>query len=240
MKVFVVIPVFNEQDNVIMLHASLEKALQPYDHYYIFVDDASADQTVSTLETLLNNESGEVIRKEKNMGPGHSFNQGFEKALLLSQSTDDCILTLEGDNTSDMNTIPLLFQELKKGAELILPSVYTEGGGIEKTNAWRLLLSRAANTMLRLRFGLKQRTLTSFYRLYSVELMRKIQNEFDVIIREKGFTSMIEILVKANLCKAIIMEVHTQLLSSQRKGKSKMNVGKTMLAHLRILLVGVR
>ena len=237
---FVVIPVLNEADNVEKLHTSLEEALQLHSRYYIFVDDASSDGTVSLLEPLLSNGRGEVITKEKCMGPGHSFNTGFERALQLSKADDDCVLTLEGDNTSDLSTLPALFTEIKAGAELVLPSVYLKGGSIEKTNGWRVLLSRIANGMLRLRFRLKQRTLTSFYRMYSVELLRRIRKEFGGVLREKGFTSMVEILVKADLCKAIIREVKTDLLSSQRAGKSKMRVGRTMRAHLRLLITGVR
>lgn len=240
MKVFVVIPVLNEEANVTALFSSLEEALKPFLHYYIFVDDASCDTTVSMLKSMLAGGKGEIIEKEKCTGPGHSFNAGFEKVLALSEGTDDCVLTLEGDNTSDLTTLPVLFAEVKSGAVLVLPSVYLKGGSIEKTNGWRLLLSRMANTMLRLRFGLKQRTLTSFYRLYSVELLRKIKKEFGVLIRENGFTSMVEILVKASLLKSVIREVHTCLLSTKRVGKSKMKIGKTMRAHLRLMIWGVR
>ena len=64
-RVSVIVPLFNEEENVPILQAELRAALKAIDHEFIFVDDGSADHTVERIEPAPNLR---VIRFEKNAG----------------------------------------------------------------------------------------------------------------------------------------------------------------------------
>ena len=68
--VSVIVPLYNEEENVPILQAELRAALRGVDHEFIFVDDGSADRTVERLEAAPNLR---VIRLEKNAGQSAPF-----------------------------------------------------------------------------------------------------------------------------------------------------------------------
>jgi dolichol-phosphate mannosyltransferase len=121
-------------------------------------------------------------------------------------------------------------------ADVVLASVYSEGGGFSKTNWVRLLISKFANGLTRRCLNLPYQTLTSFYRIYRVSALHKLQNNGRPIFSEKGFICQVEILYKLHRKGFVIKEIPTTLFTDRRKGKSKMNLRKTMIAHIRFLL----
>jgi len=124
------------------------------------------------------------------------------------------------------------------GYDLVLASVYAQGGGFEKTSFLRKFISATANFIFRFLFDVKVLTLSSFYRVYSVSLLQQIQGKFTTIIKETGFVCMLEILIKAIHCHAKVIEVPMQLHSSKRVGKSKMKIVKTTLQYFGFLIRG--
>lgn len=172
-----------------------------------------------------------------NHGPGYAFNTGFE--WILENSKDplrDKIITMEADCTSDLTIAETMIRISDIGFDLVLASVYVQGGGFEKTSMMRKFLSFFANMLLRQKFDIRVLTLSSFYRLYSVSLIRKIKDKYGTIIKETGFISMIEFLLKAINVKASIIEVPVKLLSDKRKGDSKMKKMKTSMSYLSFLM----
>ena len=123
----------------------------------------------------------------------------------------------------------------KLGFDLVLASVYAQGGGFEGTTFFRKFISTIANLIFRFFFDIKVLTLSSFYRLYSISLLRKIEANNDVIIAENGFLCMLEILLKAIRQKATIIEIPMRLHSAKRKGKSKMKIMKTSWEYFKFL-----
>ena len=119
---------------------------------------------------------------------------------------------------------------------LVLASVYAQGGGFEETSFIRKLISSIANLLFRFVFDVKVLTISSFYRVYSVKLLRDIKKSKGHLITEKGFICMLEILMKAINCNAKIIEVPMVLKSSKRKGKSKMKILKTIIDYIKFLI----
>ena len=72
--------------------------------------------------------------------------------------------------------------------------------------------------------------------MYTYGLLERIRAEYDEIIAEKGFISMLEVLLKSISVKAKVIEVPMVLRSDNRVGKSKMKVFKTARSYLRFLL----
>lgn len=233
---YFLIPVFNEEANLALLHKNLTSALVGYEKFYVFSDDGSKDGSVSTIRNLFNNTNFIVLGDGNNHGPGYSFNTGFMWILNHSQNDTDKIITLEADNTSDISILPNMLILSELGYDLVLASVYAQGGGFDKTSFLRKFISAVANLLLRFFFNIKVLTLSSFYRIYSISIIKKIKAKNVVLIKEPGFISMVEILIKSIREKATIIEVPMTLYSGSRKGKSKMKLVKTIISYIRFLI----
>jgi glycosyltransferase involved in cell wall biosynthesis len=237
--IYFLIPVFNEADNIPLLSENIINCLPEESKYFVFVDDCSTDTTVETIKTYFKAQQHKVITKEINGGPGDSFNQGFEWILKNSDSASDLIVTLEGDNTSDIAILPTMVTLSSLGYDLVLASVYAQGGGFNKTSFFRRFISVIANGTIRFIFDLKVLTLSSFYRVYSINILRKVKEKNTELISEKGFISMVEVLLKAIRADAKIIEVPMMLDMTRRKGKSKMKKMKTMFSYATFLLKNI-
>jgi len=240
---YFLLPVFNEAPNIARLHENLENVIKNSlakrgKIFFVFVDDGSTDETAQLLNKLFEETDHIILGDGINHGPGYAFNIGFEWILNHSVNKEDKIITLEGDNTSSLAILDKMLKVSDAGFDLVLASVYAQGGGFDKTTFFRKLTSMMANLLLRFFFDIKVLTLSSFYRIYTVEIIEKIKEKYSAIIRESGFISMIEILIKAIRIKASIIEVPMILYSANRKGKSKMKIFKTSLSYVRFLLKG--
>jgi len=237
MTIYFLIPTYNESDNVELLARNLNSILPDFNKYYVFVDDCSTDNTVDKLKQLFNPNSISIIEKKKNVGPGNSFNMGFEWILNQSSNVlDDIVVTIEADNTSDLSILPIMITLSQLDYSLVLASVYAQGGGFDKTSFFRKLISFFANMIFRLIFDIKVLTLSSFYRVYRLSLLKKIKEKNGTIITENGFICMLEILLKSIKVNAKIIEVPMMLYSANRKGKSKMKVWKTFKSYFKMML----
>jgi dolichol-phosphate mannosyltransferase len=234
---YFLIPVFNELDNLDVLCKNLQEVLPDYQKFYVFFDDGSSDGSQKKIAELLKEGSFIVLGDGTNNGPGYAFDKGFEWILQDSKNPEqDKIVTVEADNTSDLNILPIMVKNAEMGFDLVLASVYAQGGGFDKTSFFRRIISLAANLLLRFAFDLKILTLSSFYRVYTVSIIKKIKVANPKIIRETGFICMIEVLLKAVRADAKVLEIPMMLYSEKRKGKSKMKVFKTMIAYLKFLI----
>jgi dolichol-phosphate mannosyltransferase len=234
--IYFLIPVYNEHLNIEELNKNLVSILPSKEKIFVFVDDCSTDNTIETIHNHFKNSNYNLIEKETNIGPGDSFNRGFEWILNNSENINDIIVTIEGDNTSDLSILPKMLSIADLGYDLILGSVYAQGGELNKTTFLRKILSFFANLIMRLTLNLNVFTLSSFYRVYKISLISNIKINNETIISEKGFLSKIEILIKAVKVGASIIEVPTTLLSQNRKGKSKMKIHKTLADYLKLIL----
>lgn len=230
------IPTYNEADNIQRLHANLRKAAEGRTAHFVFVDDHSTDSTVELIHSLFASDELTVITKEQNEGPGDSFNRGMNYILTHFASERPPVITLEADNTSDLGVLPEMLALLDFGYELILASAYAQGGGFSKTSLWRKVVSFVANMLLRIVYDIKVLTLSSFYRVYSYSLLERIKNEYGELIHEKGFISMLEILLKCISLRARVVEIPMVLRSDNRVGKSKMKVLRTARSYIHFLL----
>jgi glycosyltransferase involved in cell wall biosynthesis len=203
--------------------------------FYVFVDDFSSDGTVDFLIGNLPENNYKIITKLTNFGPGHSFELGLNWILANSNLENDTIVTMEGDNTSDLSILKQMLGASKLGFDLVLASVYAQGGGFSETSIVRKLISSVANLVFRFAFNIRILTISSFYRVYKPLFLRRIKEEYGQIISEVGFISMLEILIKHIKLNATIIEVPMKLNSANRKGKSKMKIFKTALSYLRFL-----
>lgn len=110
MTISVVIPVYNEEENIKLLHERLKEVLETLnmDYEILFVDDGSTDQSLSILEEIhAKDEKVTVLSLRRNFGQTAAFAAGFDFAR------GDIIVTMDGDLQNDPADIPKLLELIK-------------------------------------------------------------------------------------------------------------------------------
>jgi dolichol-phosphate mannosyltransferase len=231
-----VIPAYNEAENIPNLLADLAPRVRDLGARVIFVDDGSADGTAEAIEAHSDGLPISVVRHTVNRGLGTAINSGLRAALGESQD-DDAIVTLEADNTSDLDDLPRMLESFAAGSDVVLASVYAPGGRILGVAPWRLAASRAVSNVFRYTGGLQQiHTLSSLYRVYRAGTLRRAAETYGyLLVREPGFAANVELLLKLYNAGAEVTEVPTVNDWSRRLGASKMSLRPTVLAYGRLM-----
>ncbi len=110
MTLSVVIPVYNEEENIQLLHERLKGALDPLKKEYeiLFVDDGSIDKTLSILEEIQSKDKNVIVLSlRRNFGQTAAFAAGFDFAR------GDVVVTMDGDLQNDPADIPKLLELIK-------------------------------------------------------------------------------------------------------------------------------
>jgi len=238
MPVFhVVVPVLNEAPNLPRLSAAFAELARQfgaeYDVHFLLIDDGSTDGTADIARQLNAGLHLSIVRHEKNYGPGHAFSSAYQ--YLADRLADsDWVATLEGDNTSRHELLGQMVTRSREGYDVILASPYAYGGGVQNTNAFRMLLSHVANAFVKGGLGISGiHTMSSFFRLHRGSAIRRLQRVYGPgIIEHSGFDGVVEMLMKMVILRMTISEVPMVLDTSRRIGKSKMKVGRTIVSYL--------
>jgi glycosyltransferase involved in cell wall biosynthesis len=106
----VVIPLFNEEDNIAQLQKELASALGQVEHEIVFVDDGSKDET---LARITRGSGVRVLEFERNTGQSAAMYAGIHAAR------GEIIALLDGDLQNDPADIPKLIAEIERGADLV-------------------------------------------------------------------------------------------------------------------------
>lgn len=109
-QVSVVVPLFNEEDNVPELQRQLEEAMKGYRYELVFVDDGSSDQTVQRVNLT---PQVTLLKFKKNAGQSAAMYAGIMAAK------GEVVAMLDGDLQNDPADIPLLVEKLKEGYDLV-------------------------------------------------------------------------------------------------------------------------
>jgi glycosyltransferase involved in cell wall biosynthesis len=102
----VVVPVYNEEDNIEPLISAVQSAISGYDYELIFVDDGSSDQTVNKI-LLFKSPNIRLLKMARNFGQTSAMAAGIEAA------EGEFIVTMDGDLQNDPNDIPRMMEKLK-------------------------------------------------------------------------------------------------------------------------------
>jgi len=114
--VSVVIPVYNEEDSLPLLHQELQAVLTPHypDYEIIFVNDGSSDQTLSVLETLhKQNPRVKVVNFRRNFGQSSAISAGFDYC------SGHYVITLDADLQNDPADIPTIIHTIENGYDIV-------------------------------------------------------------------------------------------------------------------------
>lgn len=231
-----VIPAYNESQNIPNLLADLAPRARELGARVIIVDDGSTDGTSDVIEQHREDLHLAIVRHKVNRGLGTAINSGLRAALGESHD-DDYIVTLEADNTSDLDDLPAMLARASEGFDVVLASVYAPGGRIVGVAPWRLAASKAVSNSFRVAGGLQDiHTLSSLYRVYRAGTLRRAADTYGyLLVREPGFAANVELLLKLYNSGASVAEVPTVNDWSRRKGVSKMSLKPTVMAYGRLM-----
>ena len=116
MKISVVIPIYNEEENVTLLYDELTEVMKSMACSYeiLFVDDGSTDSTLSILQSMQAADQRIVVVKfRRNFGQTAAMSAGFD------YSSGDVIITMDGDLQNDPRDIPRFIQKVEEGFDVV-------------------------------------------------------------------------------------------------------------------------
>jgi dolichol-phosphate mannosyltransferase len=186
MRPAVVIPTYNESDNLLALISDLHTHTP--DLTVVVVDDNSPDGTGQLADTISEGDSRvHAIHRPRKLGLGTAHIAGIKWAL--GQGFEP-ILTMDADFSHSPSYVPNLLIAL--GAfDTVIGSRYVPGGGTSHCTVPRKVLSRSANTFTRSMLGLKARDCTAGFRGYRHQVLEAIN--LDAIVSD-GYSFLIEML----------------------------------------------
>src|SRR5665647_2399964 len=164
----VIIPVYNERENISYLYENLNKVLPSLGKKYevLLIDDGSIDGTFNELVKIHEqNNNYKVIRFRKNFGQTPAMSAGFDYA------NGEIIITLDADLQNDPRDIPLLLEKMKEGHDIV------SGWRINRQDkaVSRKLPSKIANWLIAKLTGVKIHDYGCTLKAYSADVVKNIE-----------------------------------------------------------------
>jgi glycosyltransferase involved in cell wall biosynthesis len=220
MDVSIVVPVFNEVENVPFLYLALSAAMDRtgYSWEVVFVDDGSTDGTASVLRALHARETAvRVVELRRNFGQTAAMAAGFDHAC------GKIIITMDGDLQNDPNDIPRLIDRLDEGYDVV------SGWRVNRQDGFwlRRLPSQVANRLISRTTGTRLHDYGCTLKAYR----RQVINELRLYGEMHRF---IPALLGGNGARVAELPVAHH---ARRYGRSKYGISRTIRVVLDLLLV---
>lgn len=134
----VIVPVYNEEDNVVPLTKQIDDSLKGFDYEIIYIDDFSTDNTKKNVVNM-NNPRVVLVELRKNYGQSLALAAGFD------QAKGDYIVTLDGDMQNDPSDIPHMIEKAESEDWDVVTGIRAK----RKDSFIRTIPSKIANFLIR-------------------------------------------------------------------------------------------
>ncbi|ATD70917.1 MULTISPECIES: polyprenol monophosphomannose synthase [Gordonia] len=216
----VVVPTFNERDNLPVIVERLQAAL-PGVHLLV-VDDSSPDGTGDVADELARKDEPagrvHVMHRQEKDGLGKAYLAGFAWGLGRDYPV---IVEMDADGSHAPEQLHRLFDAINAGADLVIGSRYVSGGKLVNWPKHREFLSRGANTYARLALGAKVHDITAGFRAYRRSVLEKIQLD---TVESAGYCFQIDLAWRTVQAGFDVREVPITF-TERELGVSKMSGG---------------
>ena len=232
-----VLPAYNEEKNIGALIEKIDTTMKEisYDFRIILVNDGSKDRTLGVAKLY----SGPItiINHEINRGLHKTIFDGLKEASKLCQC-NDIVVTMDADNTHDPSHTKEMVEKIKSGCDVVVASRYEKGGKEIGLSFKRKILSKAINTILGIVFPIKGiKDYTCGFRAYNCDILKQALEFYgENLIESKTFVCMAEILIKLRKLNIKGDEVPLILRYDRKIGASKMQLKKTIVDYLYIIV----
>ncbi len=168
MNISIILPVFNEEENLEEMNAEIVGVVERMDVDYeiIYIDDGSTDRSFEILSELREqNKNIKVIQFRRNFGQTAGLAAGFDHA------SGDVIITMDSDRQNDPNDIPMLLEKINEGYDLV------SGWRFDRQDAWlsRKLPSKIANGLISKITGVKLHDYGCSLKAFRKEVVQNIR-----------------------------------------------------------------
>jgi dolichol-phosphate mannosyltransferase len=229
-RTLVVVPTFNERDNILQVVASLLESTQAD---VLVVDDSSPDGTRDVVEPLVvSNDRVHLLVRPHKMGLGSAYIAGFGWGGARGY---EILCEMDADLSHDPAQIPRLVEALKD-ADLVIGSRYVPGGGVANWGLTRRLLSRYANVYVRLWLRLGVKDATSGFRAFRTETVQALDIS---TVRSEGYGFQIEMTRRLVRSGRRVTEVPISFVE-RAGGDSKMSPRIVLEALINVTVWGVQ
>ena len=214
-KVLVVIPTYNEAENIGRMLETLRDVAPQAE--ILVVDDGSRDGTaeiVSTQATILG--SIHLLERTQKDGLGSAYRAGFAWGLAAGY---DAFVEIDADFQHDPHALPSLISAAAQGAGVVIGSRYVDGGETPKWPWYRLLLSRGGNQYASVMLGLNVADSTAGFRVYQADTLNVIDYS---TVEADGYGFQIEMTYRSRRANQSIVEVPITF-TDRAVGESKMS-----------------
>ena len=136
--VSIIIPTYNERDNVAPLIKRIDRALSNYSYEIVFIDDNSSDGTAKFVTSLSSKYPVKVVSRQDKRGLASAVVDG------LRHVAGQVIVVMDADLQHPPELIPELLRRIEDGADMAIASRYAKGGGCHGWGLTRRIISKVA------------------------------------------------------------------------------------------------
>ncbi len=238
MKLTVIIPTYNEAENITRMISTLMALQVPVDLSVLIVDDNSPDGTGRIVDDLAAQMPGKVsvLHRAGKMGLGTAYIDGFREAVAQGA---DYVLQMDCDFSHDPKYIPAMIDQMQTcNCDIVIGSRYIKGGSVDETwSIGRKLLSWWANSIyVRLILRTTAKDATGGFRLWKRQVLQGMDLNR---IRSNGYVFQVETIFVAEKLGYTDSEVPIYF-ADRKAGTSKMSFRIQFEAAMRVWQVWMR
>lgn len=219
LAVSIIIPVYNEPDNISKTLRLIKKYV-PVNHEVLTVYDSDRDTTLPVLNKLKKNYKNlHVIKNNIAQGASGALRTGFACAR------GNRILVTMADLCDDLTQIKELLNLVPQHADIACPSRYCKGGRQELKSSLKVWAPRTAGLLLKFLTGMPTVDPTNSFKLYSSKVFNDISLHSTI-----SFSVTLEIMAKAHCLGYRIVEIPT-VWHDRQHGKTSFELGRSLFAY---------
>lgn len=230
MKILVVMPTYNERENVANMVPAVLSALP--DAHILIVDDSSPDGTAEVVKEMQKeNPQLHLLLRKKKEGLGRAYVAGFQWGIV---NGFDGLIEMDADFSHRPQDLTKIVEGLRRpDVDFVVGSRYVNGGGVTAWSLGRKAISRGGSLYARLILGFPINDWTGGFNAYKKNVLQKIGMEN---IRSNGYSFQIELKYRSLKAGFRGQEVPIQF-AERAAGKSKMSAKIVLEALLKVWVI---
>jgi len=214
-SVLVVVPTYNERDNLPEIVAAAHEHLPEAD--LLIVDDNSPDGTGQLADELAAKDRKlHVLHRAGKQGLGTAYIAGFKWALARDYGF---VFEMDADFSHDPKYLPIMLARARAGADLVIGSRYVDGGGTVNWGPVRKFISRGGSFYARTILGVGVRDMTAGYKCFRRQALEALDLD---TVSAQGYGFQIEMTFRA-IKQGFRVEEVPIVFVDRRVGQSKMS-----------------
>jgi dolichol-phosphate mannosyltransferase len=210
------LPTYNERENLEPMIRALGEVLDTARDRVLVIDDGSPDGTGEIADRLAEElDWVSVLHRQSKEGIGPAYIAGFRRALADGA---ELVLEMDCDFSHDPQAVPRLIAAAEAGADLVLGSRYTAGGGTRNWGLGRRIVSRGGCLYAQVLLGMRVRDLTGGFKCFRRSALEAV--DLDALTAH-GYAFQIETAYRIRRAGLRVVEVPITF-EERRAGASKM------------------